>query len=49
MPTTTPKLPPLPDSETPVIDTQTGLMTREWYNYFVFLRRILAQIRLEIP
>lgn len=49
MPTTTPKPPPIPDSEVPVVDPATGKMTPDWYKYFVFWRRILAQMRLEIP
>lgn len=49
MPTTTPIPPALPDIEVPMIDPKTGLMTREWYRYFVFWQRINTQIRLEIP
>jgi len=28
---------PLPDSDVPVVDPQTGLMTRDWYDYFLEL------------
>jgi len=30
---------PLPDSDVPVVDAQTGLMTRDWYDYFLILDR----------
>ena len=49
MPTSTPKPPPLPDADVPLVDPKTGRMTPEWYRWLAFYDRIWRQIRNEIP
>lgn len=36
-----PTLPPLPGPNIPVIDPSTGLMTRDWYRYWIVADPIL--------
>lgn len=43
------RLPPLPPAHIPVVDPQTGLMTRAWREYFVALQAILAEAIALIP
>ncbi len=49
MPTTTPNPPPLPHIEVPLVDTQTGRLTPEWYRWLAFWDRVWRQLRKEIP
>lgn len=41
-----PTLPPLPGPNIPVIDPSTGLMTRDWYRYWIVADPILRGVPL---
>jgi hypothetical protein len=43
------KLPPLPRSDVPVIDPQTGKMNDAWYRFFFELLLTLEEMRGLIP
>jgi hypothetical protein len=49
MPTTSPKLPPIPPVNFPVIDPVTGLISNVWYEWFRAVDQVLRQVRAEIP
>jgi len=49
MPTTSPKLIPLPLPDVALINPQTGQPTKEFYDWLVRLQAVLTKVRTEIP
>lgn len=43
------KLPELPPTSVPIIDSRTGLMNESWRRFFTELMRTLAEMRDLIP
>lgn len=43
------KSPRLPPPNVPMIDARTGLMTKDWYDFFVALLAWLEKVRAAIP
>jgi len=48
MPTTSPKLPPLPGPDVPVV-TREGVIDTAWYQWLKTLEAIVKRLREEIP
>jgi hypothetical protein len=48
MPTTSPKIPPLPAPDVPLVE-RDGTMNSDWYRWLVAFVAIVKQIRAEIP
>lgn len=42
-------IPPIPEPHIPIINPETGLMSVEWYRWFVSLYAVLNEIRSAIP
>jgi hypothetical protein len=40
---------PIPPPNQPVVDPRTGLMNRDWYDFFQRLSQSFAVVRSEIP
>jgi hypothetical protein len=48
MPTASPKIPPLPAPDVPLVE-KDGTMNSDWYRWLVSFVAIVRKIRLEIP
>lgn len=48
MATASPKLPPLPGSDVPVV-SRDGLVDPTWYQWLKVLEAVVTQLRKEIP
>ena len=49
MPTASPKIPPMPPPQVPLLDPATGLLSKVWFEYLRALDQTLRQVRAEIP
>ena len=48
MPTASPKIPPMPAPDVPLVE-RDGTMNSDWYRWLVAFVAITKQIRVEIP
>lgn len=48
MATVSPLIPPMPPPQIPLLDPQTGLMEKVWYEYFRALDQIMRVVRTEV-
>jgi hypothetical protein len=48
MPTASPKIPPMPAPDVPLVE-RDGTMNSDWYRWLVAFAAIVKQIRAEIP
>jgi hypothetical protein len=49
MPTASPPLIALPQPEVPLVDPQTGKLTKDGYDFMKRLEQVVKKIRTEIP
>lgn len=49
MPSAAPTPKPIPPPQVPLIDPQTGLMAKDWYDFFTSQAQVLRVVRQEIP
>ena len=49
MPTTSPKIPPMPAPDVPLVMMPGGTINSDWYKWLVAFAAIVAKIRTEIP